>query len=261
MMARITCDFFSEALSKTTTMTVILPEETNKQIGMKNNTRSHLHPTLYLLHGFSDDHSMWTRRTSIERYVAEYGIAVVMPDIDHSFYTDMRYGKKYWTFLSEELPQKARSFFPLSDKREDNFIAGLSMGGYGAFKWALNKPDQFAAAASLSGSLGIGNRQQEDKADYSMEQTMYNIFGGEELSGTMHDILHLVKEVDELSGPKPILYQACGTDDFLYEENVAFKQLTDQLSLNVKTIFDEGSHTWDYWDRHIQNVLKWLPLK
>lgn len=92
------------------------------------------HPTLYLLHGLSDDHTIWLRRTSIERYVASMGLAVVMPAVHRSFYTDMDKGYRYWTFISEELPALARSFFPLSDKREDNFAAGLSMGGYGAFK-------------------------------------------------------------------------------------------------------------------------------
>lgn len=255
-MARITCDYFSETLTKNTTMTVILPEQTKTQVGMKNKKRSnHLHPTLYLLHGFSDDHSIWARRTSIERYVAELGLAVVMPDVDHSYYADMSYGNKYWTFLSEELPRVARSFFPLSDRREDNFVAGLSMGGYGAFKWALNQPDQFAAAASLSGALDLVNRKQVDRME-----TLYNAFGGETLEGTMADIFYLAKHVDQSAGSKPILYQACGKEDFLYQENVRFKQLTDQLSLNIETIFDHGNHEWGYWDYHIQKVLNWLPL-
>ncbi|WP_017471670.1 alpha/beta hydrolase [Amphibacillus jilinensis] len=261
-MARITCDFFSEALTLNTSMTVFLPEQTHTQFGMQNHKRSNtLHPTLYLLHGFSDDHSIWSRRTSIERYVAELGLAVVMPDVDHSFYTDMVYGKKYWTFLTEELPQVARSFFPLSDRREDNFVAGLSMGGYGAFKWALNKPEQFAAAASLSGVLGLAKHPQNSTDNNPMAQTLYNVFGGEDIRGTMHDIFHLVHELNQTTGPKPELYQACGTEDFLFEENVAFKELTDQLSIDIKTVFDPGAHEWGYWDYHIQEVLKWLPLK
>ncbi|SDB80946.1 S-formylglutathione hydrolase FrmB [Pelagirhabdus alkalitolerans] len=249
-MARITCDFFSEALTLNTSMTVILPEhKTNKLL-----------PTLYLLHGFSDDHTIWTRRTSIERYVSELGIAVVMPNVDHSFYTDMAYGKKYWTFLTEELPQVARSFFPLSDKREDNFVAGLSMGGYGAFKWGLNKPDQFAAIASLSGVLNLAQHPQEN-TDHPMAQTLYNVFGGDNIEGSMHDIFHLTRKLDQSDEPKPMLYQACGTEDFLFEENIAFKELTDSLSLDVKTTFDSGTHEWGYWDYHIQEVLNWLPLK
>ncbi len=93
-MALIQCNFFSEVLSVSTSITVILPQETSNQIGMNNKRNHEKIPTLYLLHGFSDDHTIWTRRTSIERYAAEYGLAVVMPQVDHSFYADMVYGKK-----------------------------------------------------------------------------------------------------------------------------------------------------------------------
>jgi len=151
-MALVHCDFFSEALGLSTSMCVILPQATGGgQIGMASAAAAKQHPALWLLHGLSDDHTIWQRRTSIERYVAPLGLAVVMPAGGRSFYADMAHGLRYWTFLSEELPALARSFFPLSEAREDNFVAGLSMGGYGAFKWALRCPQQFAAAASLSG--------------------------------------------------------------------------------------------------------------
>ncbi|WP_117149280.1 alpha/beta hydrolase [Paraliobacillus zengyii] len=261
-MARITCDFFSETLMLNTSMTVILPEQTANQIGMQNNKRQdQKHPTLYLLHGLSDDHTIWTRRTSIERYVAELGIAVVMPNVDHSFYTDMTYGKNYWTFISEELPRIARSFFPLSDKREDNFIAGLSMGGYGAMKWALNKPDQFAAVATLSGVLDIASHVANQQEPNPMAATLYNAYGDQDLKRTMHDVLDLIKKIDASDGEKPKIYHACGTEDFLYNDNLLFKEVCDQTDLDVVSTFDSGSHEWGYWDYHIQRVLKWLPLK
>src|SRR5690554_3142250 len=136
-MALIQCNFYSESLGVSTAMNVILPQQTTTQIGMNSRESGGRHRTLYLLHGLSDDHTIWLRRTSIERYVAALGIAVVMPAVNRSFYTDMHHGAAYWTFISEELPSLARSFFPLSDLREDNFVAGLSMGGYGSFKLAL----------------------------------------------------------------------------------------------------------------------------
>ncbi|MNE51186.1 hypothetical protein D3C80_1458040 [compost metagenome] len=100
-MALIECRFYSDVLGLSTSMTVILPQQTTTQIGLNNVKRGELHPTLYLLHGLSDDDSIWLRRTSIERYVAELGIAVVMPQVDRSFYTDMAEGGRYWTFISE----------------------------------------------------------------------------------------------------------------------------------------------------------------
>ncbi len=259
-MALLTCNFFSETLVINTSMTVILPQDTNNQIGMKNNSKEGKFKTLYLLHGYSDDHTIWTRRTSIERYVAETGIAVVMPQVDHSFYADMVYGKKYWTFISEELPRIARSFFPLSDKREDNFVAGLSMGGYGAFKWALRKPEMFAAAASLSGVLDLANREEVANQDDPIVKSLYHVYGNNKINNTEDDLFYLIKNLKEKNIEIPKLYQACGTEDFLFGGNKEFKAYTDELGIETQTTFDPGTHEWGYWDDHIQRVLKWLPL-
>ncbi|TFE01816.1 alpha/beta hydrolase family protein [Jeotgalibacillus sp. R-1-5s-1] len=258
-MALITCRFYSDVLGMTTTMTVILPQKTHNQIGMKSDAKeSERHPVLYLLHGLSDDDSIWTRRTSIERYVSEMGIAVVMPQVQRSFYTDMHYGMKYWTFISEELPAIARSLFPLSAKREENFVAGLSMGGYGAFKLALRKPEQFAAAASLSGVLDIN--VYKDRANSFGINDYQLIFGEKGPRNTNDDLIHLLKQAD--ANQLPVLYQCCGTADPLFDGNQTFSTLLQEKNAAHYYEENEGeSHSWDYWDKKIQDVLKWLPLK
>jgi putative tributyrin esterase len=256
-MALIQCNFFSEVLGLNTSMTVILPQQTRTQIGMNNMKFGDKHPTLYLLHGMSDDDSIWVRRTSIERYVAELGLAVVMPNVHLSFYTDMAHGNRYWTYLNEELPEIARSFFPLSDAREDNFVAGLSMGGYGAMKLALRRPDQYAAAASLSGALDMTNTRFKEEHPLLFEQ----IYGNQDIQGTDNDILSLLQKCDQTEGLKPLLYQCCGTEDFLYEDNQAFRKACAQTDLNLTYEEEPGTHEWGYWDAKIQSVLNWLPLR
>lgn len=258
-MALIQCNFFSEVLNLSTSMTVILPQETTSQIGMQNKKEGKKHQTLYLLHGLSDDDTIWTRRTSIERYVAPLGLAVVMPQVHQSFYTDMVYGNRYWTFLTEELPQIASSFFPLSEKREDNFVAGLSMGGYGAFKWALHHPDKFAAAASLSGALDMANSVIR-KNDDARKGLFRLIYGDQEIAGTANDLLWLLEQGDKLE-QKPLLFQSCGTEDFLYEDNLSFHEACLKSSYELTYQFPPGEHEWGYWDSRIQDVLAWLPLK
>ncbi|WP_053377048.1 alpha/beta hydrolase [Paenibacillus sp. FJAT-27812] len=256
-MAYITCNFFSEALGLSTSMTVILPQQTTSQIGMNNRSSQKLHKTLYLLHGLSDDDTIWSRRTSVERYVAELGLAVVMPNVHQSFYTDMEYGNKYWTFLTEELPAVARSFFPLSDAREDNYVAGLSMGGYGAFKWVLRHPDRIAAAGSLSGALDMANHIK----DPAHMKPLFNlIYGDKEVKGSDNDLLHLVTELAPSSSPKPALYQCCGTEDFLYDDNLAFRDACKQADYPLTYEEGPGTHEWGYWDTHIQRFLRWLPI-
>jgi len=259
-MALIECRFYSEVLQLSTSMTVILPQKTTTQIGMSNTTRGKLHPTLYLLHGLSDDDSIWLRRTSIERYVAEMGIAVVMPQVHRSFYTDMEAGGKYWTFISEELPALARSFFPLSPAREDNFVAGLSMGGYGAIKLGLRKPEVFAAAASLSGALDMAHHYMNWDDSTAKTREYELIFGKQDISGTSNDLLWLLKQHNAAKGPKTALYQCCGTEDFLYEDNQRFREACGKTKLSLTYEEGPGEHEWGYWDNKIRDVLAWLPL-
>lgn len=257
-MALIRCEFFSEVLSLSSSMTVILPQATITQIGMTGRVRAVRHPTLYLLHGMSDDHTIWLRRTSIERYVASLGLAVVMPAAHRSFYTDMAQGYKYWTFLSEELPALARSFFPLSDAREDNFVAGLSMGGYGAFKLALSHPDRYIAAASLSGALDVVTLFQNlQDANIRAERTL--IFGDlDTIPGSKNDLFFLAEQVIKSSATQPRLYQCCGTEDPLQANNVQAREHFRSLGLEVTYEEGSGEHEWGYWDQQIQRVLKWL---
>jgi S-formylglutathione hydrolase FrmB len=253
-MALIHCNFFSDVLGISTSMDVILPQQTVSQIGMKGSITKKKYPTLYLLHGLSDDHTIWQRRTSIERYVADMGLAVVMPAVERSWYTDMATGPKFWTFISEELPSLARSFFPLSQRREDNFVAGLSMGGYGAFKLALRCPDQFAAAASLSGALNLDGCQSTWPTEF-----LY-IFGDKPIQGSMNDLFHVAKVCKKKARKTPRLYQWCGTSDFLYKDNLKYRD--HLLKLGFKLTYEEGpgDHSWEHWDRQIQRVLKWLAI-
>ncbi|GGM24053.1 alpha/beta hydrolase [Micromonospora yangpuensis] len=190
-MARIRCDFFSETLGLSTSMTVLLPERAATQIGMSGSTRTGDPPVLYLLHGLSDDDTTWLRRTSVERYVAPLGLAVVMPQVARSLYADQEYGSQYWTFLSQELPKVCHSFFRLSRRRADTFVAGLSMGGYGALKWALQQPGRFAAAASLSGALDLASRHRHPQRPLD-PATWHAAFGDRTVRGTDDDLLTLL---------------------------------------------------------------------
>jgi len=255
-MALFQCSFYSDALKICTSMNVILPQKAQTQIGMAS-TAAEDPAVLYLLHGLSDDHTIWLRRTSVERYAACYPLAVVMPAVNRSFYTDMAHGgAAYWTFISEELPQIVQSFFKVSNDRKKTFVAGLSMGGYGAFKLALTHPGRYAAAASLSGCLDINTIAAERKAT---GQTEYeDIFGPlDKLPGSDNDLLALAGRFLKTEETK--FYQCCGTGDFLYPENLTFRNRAKKLNLTYEEHPGEV-HEWGYWDRQIQRVLEWLPL-
>jgi putative tributyrin esterase len=259
IMAVLQCDFFSDVLALNTSMTVILPQPTTTQIGLTGSAGAAGAggpPVLYLLHGLSDDHTIWLRYTSIERYVADLGLAVIMPQVHRSFYTDEVFGRPYWTFVSEELPEIAGRFFRLSTRREDTFVAGLSMGGYGALKLALRRPERFAAAASLSGAVDLAARatgapRPEDPL------MMRRILGDRAPARTHDDLFSLVETVDGA----PPLFVCCGTEDALHAENLRFRDHCAAHGLTVTATFDAGAHDWAYWDAKIRDVLAWLPLE
>lgn len=263
-MAHLKVDFFSEVLGKCVSVEVLLPQSTSGQIGLKGEGGAGSYPVLYLLHGKSDDQTIWMRRTSVERYASSLGLAVVMPFADLSFYTDMKCGQRYWTYITEELPRVCRDFFPrISDKREDTFAAGLSMGGYGAMKMGLRLPERFGAVASLSGVLDIAPWVNEKRSDPAAAAYWGSIFGSqEELEGSDNDLLALAKKVSALpETERPKLFACCGTEDFLYRNNL--NAVAEMRKAGLTVTFEEGPgcHSWEFWDLWIRRVLQWLPIR
>ena len=265
-MPLLHCQAHSIALGVAISFDVILPHPRPRPGATQHfDYASGAAPVLYLLHGLSDDHTIWQRRTSIERYVEPLNLAVVMPAVNRSFHTDMTHGARYWTFISEELPALVHHLFRLSDARDDTFVAGLSMGGYGAFKLALSHPERFAAAAALSGALDVV-RVASDEANESRGSEwaaeMQAIFGNPSaLARSDRDLFHLAERLVASKGPQPMLYQACGTADFLYEDNLRFLKHARRIGLDIR--YEEGAagHEWAYWDEHIRKVIDWLPLR
>ena len=256
-MARIELDFHSDVLGHAASAVVILPQTATTQIGMAANREEKRLKTLWLLHGLSDDHTIWSRRTSVERYAANYGIAVVMPNGGRSWYTDMVHGEAYYTFMTEELPAVCRSFFlGMSDRREDNFIAGLSMGGYGALKIALRNPDRYAAVASFSGALDIAANSR------IVTQPHYwsDIFGDlDKINGSDNDVYALAEKTDPAAAPN--IYLSCGTEDWLIDDNRRMRDLLAARGIACTYSERPGIHNWEFWDVEIQEALRFFFAK
>ena len=258
-MANIEFQFYSKALKKATCVNVILPEVNKNAPGIGNPGQPY--KTLYLLHGLSCDYTYWLRRTSIERYATAYGIAVVMPDAGRSWYTDTANGEKYLTFIAEELPQVCRSYFMgMSDKREDNYVAGLSMGGYGAIKIALTYPDTFCGCISLSGALDITRKNRPRDLTEWRAIFSYDLPSFEALTGTRHDIYALAEKNHAEGIPFPKLFIWCGTEDSpgILNNNRQMHELLKKLGIEHCYIESEGDHSWKWWDLHIQSGLRFL---
>ena len=247
-MAFLTCNYNSAVLGKACQMNVIIPQN-------PTNPANKPYPVLYLLHGLAGDHSSWERRTSIERYASAYDLVIVMPNGDRSFYTDAQEGFRYWTMLSEELPQVVSSLFHVSSDREKTFAAGLSMGGYGALKLALRCPDKFAAAVGLSSVADIKSRIFNPQPTTELE----HIFLKDGVFADPDNDLMLLADKAIKSTTPPRIMSVCGTEDGLYENNQTFRRHMEAINYpNYKYMEAPGSHSWDFWDKWIQTALQFL---
>ena len=249
-MAFLELHYKSKLLKSTVSVNVILPEQETPTAGCK---------TLYLLHGLSGDHSIWMRMTAIERYAADRGIAVIMPAVGRSWYTDTASGAKYFSFITRELPEYCRKFFAqLSPRPEDTYIAGLSMGGNGAFKAALLCPDIFGGGcASLSGAFDIGSDYRLPMMDEWRAIFGFDLAHPSQLEGSDHDVLALAKKHQ---GPFPKMFMWCGVSDRpgLLEANRSLHRLLEEMGIPHMYTESEGDHSWQWWDLHIQPALDYL---
>jgi putative tributyrin esterase len=240
------CDvhWSSSVLEKKLGMYVILPEVGTPPFA-----------TYYLLHGLSDDYTVWLRRTRIEWYVREMPLMVVMPDGFRGFYTDNADGPAYAKYMAEELVEFVERNFPARRSREARCVGGLSMGGYGALRLGLAYPHLFASANSHSGALMHGGRDGP-RPDGPLSPAEFRRIFGERPQGSGHDLVALARRAGQSNQPLPRLLIDCGTDDVLLEDNRLFHAELERLKMPHEYREFPGAHTWDYWDQHVRDALE-----
>ena len=209
---------------------------------------------LYLLHGLGEDASAWQRYSSIETLAAAYGLVVVMPSVSRSFYVDQPNGQRYFTYLTEELPQYLADVFGLAPRRKDTFIAGNSMGGYGAFKAALLHPGRYAAAASFSGVLSLAILQV--LPDDPRQAEFAFLFGDlGKLSGSEHDPAAWLQRAAKNASRLPRLFIAVSRQEDIYPLSGMFHAACQSLGVEADYHEEDGGHDWFFWDGQIRRFL------
>jgi S-formylglutathione hydrolase FrmB len=238
------CDvhWHSQVLKKKISMSVILPEVGTPPFA-----------TYYLLHGLSDDHTTWVRRTRVEWYVRELPLIVVMPDGLRGFYTDNHAGPPFAKYVAEEVVPFVERNFPAKRSRGARAIGGLSMGGYGALRLSLGYSDLFASANSHSGAVMHGNLPAARPGGPLSQEEFEQIFGPSP-HGTAHDLVHLAATVKR-AGKLPKLLIDCGIDDYLLDGNREFHAALERLGVPHEYREFTGAHTWDYWDEHVKDAI------
>jgi len=210
---------------------------------------------LYLLHGLSDDATAWQRFTSIEMVANAYGLVVVMPSVGRSFYADLPNGQRYFTYITEELPQYLNDVFHLKPQRADTLIAGNSMGGYGAFKIAFAFPERFAAAGSFSGVLSFEFLRMYP--DDPRRDEFTHVFGDlKKLPGSQYDPAVWFQKATVHPERSPRLYMSCGRNDDLFPINQLVSAELKRLSIPVEYHEYDAFHNWFFWDADIRRFLE-----
>ena len=270
-MAVFEFSFFSTSLHRSTEVTAVIPAEGPIFPGQPP-LSNEPYPMLILLHGYSGTHSDWLRGSSIEQLALAHRLAVFCPSGENSFYLDdVKRDALYEQFITKELPDFARRVFNISQKREDCYIGGLSMGGYGAIRNGFKHPETFSAILAFSSALitdGISHMPDEPQplpegqGGGAMGMSPYyfiHTFGKPSgILGSDVDPKALAKKLVDSGAPRPRLYMACGSEDFLIEPNRDLHRYLDSIGYEHSYTEGHGIHSWEYWQEHITKSLDWL---
>ncbi|HIS03245.1 MAG TPA: hypothetical protein IAA75_04975 [Candidatus Pullichristensenella avicola] len=247
-MALIEFEAFSDALGKAFSAQIALPETDRGPFAV-----------LWLLHGACDDETGWFRNTAVERLATRRDLAVVAPAAGMSMYEDMAHGQRYFTHIADELPAMLRRMLPLSARREDNFIAGLSMGGMGALKIAMRRPQNYEAVCCLS--AGHTNYRFHEPKEDTPRFNRYFIAYGER--GPLPAEEETLKRARALAagGPCPRVWHVCGAQDGLRGNAHLTRDFFLGLSGNpFQYEYHEypGRHNWEFWEARVPEMLDFL---
>ncbi|MDT2780796.1 alpha/beta hydrolase family protein [Vagococcus fluvialis] len=264
-MALVQVNFISKMLSRTVTFNAIIPLD-KISFGEEEVVEAKPLKTLYLLHGAFGNYTDYLSGTRIQRWAEEHNLAVIMPSGENQFYVDKpSRGENYGAYVADELVEFTRKMFPLSHKKEDTFIAGLSMGGYGALINGLKYHETFSRIGAFSPGLMIDDIASRSEllsvTGWSMD--FYdNAFGGiDTIKNSDKDYYYLIDQLIENKKEIPKIYLPIGKDDFLLESVRGFKSFVDKREVPLTYIEDDGGHEWDFWDKYVKNFLEWLPLE
>lgn len=272
-MAVIDINFYSNYLRRNVSIKAILPIDKFSFTGDEQ-WNGQPFKTLYLLHGAFDDQNSWLNNSRILRWASEKNLAVIFPAGENMFFIDApgingeprksSVGEEYSKFIGEELIEFSRNLFPLSRKREDTFIGGLSMGGYGAIYNGCIYNHVFSHIAALSPALMIDDAISSTyrKAILLRNRAFFERFYGnlDNLKESDHNLHYLIERMVKENIQLPEIYLSCGNRDHLFERVKEFSSFI--TNLGVKCTFEEaqGDHNWDFWDEYIQHIINWLPL-
>lgn len=265
-MALSQVHFLSEALSRITTFHIYLPNDTKDEFTDNNPNYERDTKTLYLLHGFSGNSTDWITGSNAMEVSRQYNVAIVMPSGENSFYLNRKgTGNAYETYIAEELPAYIKKTYNLPDDRNDVFIGGLSMGGFGAIRLGVKFGEKYGAAFGLSSALiinDIANLSPDNMKDFSSAIADYdyyaNVFGDlTKVKNSDVNPEYIIKQRLEEGRGLPRIFMACGTEDSLIENNRKFRDFLEENRIPATYYESPGIHDWKFWNEYLEKAVLW----
>lgn len=265
-MALLQINYFSNVLKRVTTFHMFLPNDVQSYSTDGNKNYERNCKTLYLLHGFSGNTIDWMINSNASDMAQKYNLAIVMPSGENSFYLDGKgSGKAYGKFVGEELVDYVSKTFGLSKQKEDLFIGGLSMGGFGALHKGIKYHNTFHKSFGLSSALivngikGMKPGESNEVADYDYYTSVFGDLN--HLEESENNPEYLVKQLKRKGEEIPSLYMACGTEDFLLNENREFRDFLIHEKADITYVESKGIHNWDFWNEYLEPAIVWCLSK
>jgi S-formylglutathione hydrolase FrmB len=251
-------DFYSTVLRSTTNIQILIPDNVKDEGPYR---------IVYLLHGLHGAQGSWCDYTMLPYYAKDYHAVFVSPEAGRSFYSDLKYGQRYFAYVGGELPQVCKKIFNISAKREDTAVMGCSMGGYGALKLALTYPENYGFCGAVSPAClfikGILDSIRKDPAamrkggedNQAILMDLYTIFGEDLVPREENDIIDILAKFPA-GREKPKIYTACGTEDDLRKENLLFKEEIQKAGFDYTYEEWPGGHEWYFFNEALKKALQ-----
>lgn len=250
----------SHILDMRTTLTVLTPEGGETSMGVRPQPGDDVSETpvrprkpglLILLHGLTGNNAQWSTYTNLQTYADKHNLVIVLPDGQRSFWINQAVGMKWGEWIGCELPALLRSTLRISRHRDDTYVGGLSMGGYGAIRAAFDYPKIFGGAFSLSGTLDVA-----EEAFRGRHPDLYAVGFGDSVSPRAEDdLLGRLESMREGEAPKPTatFFTCCGEGDRLFGQNLRFIEAAEAAGLDLASASGPGVHNFRFWN-------DWLPI-
>lgn len=249
-------DFSSDVLRTTINIQYMIPENCTGP-----------YKTVYLLHGLHANQGTWIDNSMLPYYGKKYDAVFIMPETGRSYYSDLKYGRRFYTFISEELPQITKNVFNISSRREDTAVIGYSMGGNGALRLALSRPEQYGFCGSIS-AVALDFKPmleaiRKDKSNFKyfddteteeFLKDLHSMCGEDLMPGPEGFIPDLIERFPD-NAPKPKFFVTCGTEDSLLKENHKFRERMTNTHFDFTYEEWAGNHDWEFFNGALKKTL------